>query len=137
MKNIIQYIRRKKNIKQNDLARALRVSASYLCKVENCLQKPTEKFIRACSRYLDIPREELFSKEIEKGKMENLNSSFKNRIWSVRQEKGIKQNELAKLLGCSPSYLSKVEKGLFYPNEQFRRKCARILKIKTADLFPG
>jgi transcriptional regulator with XRE-family HTH domain len=55
----------------------------------------------------------------------------------VRQEKGIKQYELARQLECSPSYLSKVEKGLQRPNDRFRKRCAKILRVKESELFAG
>ncbi len=136
MENLIPYIRRKKNIKQRDMARALEVSPSYLCKVERGIQEPSEKLKISCAEYLRIPEQELFPDKTDKRKLQNINNSFKNRLWSFRKEKGIQQKQLAKLIGCSPSYLSKVEKGMQEPNGKFRKKCAKILKIKEIELFP-
>ena len=136
MENIIQYIRRKRNIKQRDMARDLKISPSYLCKIENGIQEPSRKLIGSCAEYFSIPEKELFPSSTPKRKIESINSTFKNLIWSIRRAKGIKQKELAKRLGCSPSYLSKVEKGFYDPNIKFKNKCAKILKIKVVDLFP-
>ena len=130
--NRISIIRREKKIKQRDLATALGISPSYLCKIEKVVQEPTDKFIKACSEYLGVSENELFSPPNKKTKRK---SQFKNKLWEIRQAKGIKQYELARILECSPSYLSKVEKGLQCPNDKLRKLCARVLKIKEKELF--
>ena len=130
--NRIPIIRREKKIKQRDLATALGVSPSYLCKIEKVVQEPTDKFIKACSEYLGVSENELFLQPRKKAKNK---SQFKNKLWEVRQAKGIKQYELARVLQCSPSYLSKIEKGLQYPNDKLRKLCAKALKIKEKELF--
>lgn len=135
VENIIPYLRRKKNIKQYDMARALKVSPSYLCKIEKGIQEPTEKFKQACARFLNSPVAVVFPQNVDREKMKNINRSFKNKLWSVRKEKRIKQYELARQLRCSPSYLSKVEKGLQEPTRQFKTMCARILKTRESELF--
>ena len=130
--NRILFIRREKKIKQRDLAAALGVSPSYLCKIEKTVQEPTDKFVKACSEYLGVSENELFSEPHKKMKDKH---QFKNKLWEIRQAKGIKQYELARMLECSPSYLSKVEKGLQCPNNKLRKLCARALKIKEKELF--
>jgi len=132
---MIPFYRRKKKIKQVDMAKAISVSPSYLCRVENGLQKPNEKFMTACADYLEVSFDVLFPARVNKVKIEKVSISYSNKLWSARKERGIKQYELAKSLGCSPSYLSKVEKGLQEPNITFRNKCAKILKIKEVELF--
>ncbi len=136
--NRISSVRRKKKIKQVDLASALDVSPSYLCKIERSLIEPTEKFIRACSEYLETAEDELFpdekSSDDRNGEKNSLTAE--TRLWTARQARGIKQYELAREIGCSPSYLSKIEKGQKIPNEKIRKLCARILKIKESELFP-
>lgn len=135
MQNLIPVFRRKLKIKQNDMARDLDVSPSYLCKVEKGIQEPSIKFRESCSKYLNASEEELFPKKISK-KSYRENHDARNQLWSARQSKGIKQYEMAKMLSCSPSFLSKVEKGLQKPTEEFEKKCAKILKIKQKELFP-
>ncbi|MCL1910790.1 MAG: helix-turn-helix domain-containing protein [Leptospirales bacterium] len=130
--NRISIIRREKKITQRTLAAALGVSPSYLCKIEKVVQEPTDKFIKACSEYLDVSENELFSPP--RKKMKN-KYQFENKLWEIRQAKGMKQYELARILECSPSYLSKVEKGLQFPNDKLRKLCARALKIKEKELF--
>ncbi len=137
MKNVIAIIRRERNIKQRDLARELEVSPSYLCKIEKGTIDPTDRFIHSCSKFFGVPVEELFPDKPGKKIDQTLNNNLSNNLWAVRREKGIKQNALANQIGCSPSYLSKVEKGLQRPNEKFRKKCAKILKKKEALLFPN
>jgi transcriptional regulator with XRE-family HTH domain len=135
VENLIPYIRRKKSISQFEMAKALHVSPSYLCKIEKGSQQPTEKFKQACSKYLNVPLSALFPDNLDRSRIKNINRSFKNKLWSVRKEKRLKQYELAKLLKCSPSYLSKVEKGLQEPTRQFKRLCARVLKTREIELF--
>ncbi len=135
MKNTISILRRKRNIKQYDLAKALKVSPSYLCKIEKGIIEPTEKLIRDCARILKVPQEELFFKNNPGGDDRN-GTRLSNQLWAVRKERGIKQYALAQMVGCSPSYLSKVEKGYQHPNPQFKKKCAKVLKIKEVVLFP-
>lgn len=133
MDNIIPLLRRRKGVKQRDLARSLDVSPSFLCKVEKGLAEPTEGFMTSCAVFFDESVETVFPEE----SLPHINPLLQgNNLWSVRRKKNIKQNRLADMLGCSPSYLSKVEKGLQSPNEHFRKKCARILKTKETELFP-
>jgi len=136
LNNIIHILRRKKNIKQVDLAKDLNVSPSYLCKVEKGLINPSEMFKKKCSDIFNVEIDVIFSdnsKSEEKIKTVNL----PNNLWSARQGKKLKQHKLAEMIGCSPSYLSKVEKGIQSPNEKFMKKCARVLRIKVSELFPG
>jgi transcriptional regulator with XRE-family HTH domain len=76
----------------------------------------------------------LFPSKKEK---ENIKNTIPlNGLWKIRKSKGIKQNSLAKMMGCSPSYLSKIEKGIQNPNDKFKKKCAKMLRVKEIDLFP-
>ncbi len=117
------------------MSKALSVSPSYLCKVEKGIQDPTEKFMDACSDFLNEPRSVIFPDiSIKKNTADD---EFKNNLWHFRMEKGLKQNELAKYLECTPSFLSKIEKGFQIPNDKFKKKCARVLKIKESKIFPS
>lgn len=136
MENLIPVFRRKKKIKQLDLAKALDVSPSYLCKVEKGLVEPTESFKDLCASFFNENKDILFLSHGGKSIISLNERNSINNIWAVRQKKNIKQNKLAELLDCSPSYLSKIEKGIQQPNEKFKKKCAKILKIKEVELFP-
>lgn len=52
-----------------------------------------------------------------------------------RWQAGIKQYELAKILGCSPPYLSMVENGRVEATDEFKRKAAQALRTTVEDLF--
>lgn len=132
---MVPFIRRKKNIKQSEMAKDLDVSPSYLCKIEKGIQQPTDKFKQSCASYLNVPVSSLFPEDVDREKIKKINKGFKNKLWSVRKEKNIKQYELARQLHCSPSYLSKVEKGQQEPTTRFKKTCAKILKTKETDLF--
>jgi len=135
--NKISFLRRTKGIKQYDLAKTLKVSPSFLCKIEKGLLEPTDIFKNKCSEYFNEKVELIFSlPEDKKGIILPGTERINNNIWTVRLKKKLKQNKLAELLGCSPSYLSKVEKGIQEPNIVFKKKCAKVLKIKETELFP-
>lgn len=144
MENLLPHYRRIRKIKQSDMARDLDVSPSFLCKVEKGLVDPSVKFRTGCSVYLDVPEDILFPRGAAgNGRSKSrpvtdtdMSSAMKNKLWQIRTGKGIKQYELARLLSCSPSFLSKVEKGLQDPGDDFKKKCARIFKIKQTILFP-
>lgn len=133
---LIPYIRRLKKIKQNDMAKALDVSPAYLCKVEKGIMDPTDRFKKQCSVYLKTAVSELFpERKIDSAKIDTIikrekrtkkPSAKENNLWRFRTQKGIKQNDLSVMLGCSPSYLSKVEKGYSEPTDEFRKRCARL-----------
>lgn len=137
MNNKLSYLRRERGIKQYSLAKTLEVSPSFLCKIEKGLQEPTDIFKNKCAAYFNEQVEAIFP-ETENKKETGITETTagRNNLWTVRLKKNLKQNKLAELIGCSPSYLSKIEKGLQEPNSTFKKKCAKILKIKELELFP-
>lgn len=60
-----------------------------------------------------------------------MNNILKIKRW----ERGIKQYELAILLGCSSTYLSMVENGRIQPSENFKEKVAEIFNLDIEDIF--
>jgi len=135
--NLIPLFRRKAKIKQVDLADYLKVSPSYLCKIEKGHVIPTGSFKKMCADYFNEDIEVLFPDESIKKTNIYSDKFLPNNIWAVRKKKNIKQNKLAEQLECSPSYLSKIEKGVQMPTNKFKKKCAKVLKIKEKELFPG
>jgi len=61
---------------------------------------------------------------------------MKNLIKFYRWEAGLKQYELASLLGCSAPYLSRVENCREKVTEEFKKKAAEILNVSVEELFP-
>ena len=61
----------------------------------------------------------------------------RNLLKIKRWEAGLKQYELAFLLGCSAPYLSMVENNRVDATREFKRKAAAIFEIDVNDLFPG
>ncbi|MBN2357393.1 helix-turn-helix transcriptional regulator [candidate division KSB1 bacterium] len=60
---------------------------------------------------------------------------MKNLLKIRRWEAGLKQYELAFLLGCSATYLSMVENNRVEATSDFKRKAAEIFGVKVDDLF--
>ena len=57
------------------------------------------------------------------------------KLKSERVKKGIKQCNMAKELGITPQYLSKIEKGEAIPRLDIAQKVSSILNIPIEDLF--
>ena len=53
---------------------------------------------------------------------------MKNHIYMLRKKRGIKQYDMARALGVSPSYLSKIETDSQEPTERFKVNVAKFLK---------
>lgn len=61
--------------------------------------------------------------------------AMKNLIKIKRWEAGLKQYELAFLLGCSAPYLSMVENNRVDATEEFKHKAAELFGMNTRELF--
>lgn len=135
MKNHIYMLRKKRGIKQYDMARALGVSPSYLSKIETGSQDPTEKFKQSCAKYLKTTLEKLFNEQAVEDVYPEFTEGLTNRLWAKRRELGIKQYDMAKKLKVSTPFLSKVELGLLEPPEDFKNLASKALKMKKEELF--
>ena len=56
-------------------------------------------------------------------------------VWAFLDERGISQNELARLAGISPGYLSQLMSGARHPSPPVRRRLLRVLGLDFDDLF--
>ncbi|MCC5813686.1 MAG: transcriptional regulator [Leptospira sp.] len=128
-------LRKKRAIKQYDMARALGVSPSYLSKIETGTQEPTEKFKTACSKFLKTSIVKLFNDEPVEDIFPEFTKGLTNRLWAKRREMGIKQYDMAKKLKVSTPFLSKVELGLLEPPEEFKKLASKVFKMNQNDLF--
>ena len=60
---------------------------------------------------------------------------MKNLVKIKRWEAGLKQYELAFLLGCSAPYLSMVENNRVEATDEFKQKAAELFGMDTEELF--
>ena len=60
---------------------------------------------------------------------------MKNRIEAIRKERGIRQDELAKLMGVSRQTISQIERGDYSPSVTLALKLAMICQVTVEDLF--
>lgn len=135
MNNHIYMLRKKRSVKQYDMARALGVSPSYLSKIETGSQAPTEKFKIACAKYLKTTVEKLFNDSVVEEIYPEFSAGLTNRLWAKRREMGIKQYDMAKKLKVSTPFLSKVELGLLEPPESFKKQASKVFKMEQDELF--
>ena len=60
---------------------------------------------------------------------------MKNLLKVKRWEAGLKQYELAFLLGCSSTYLSLVENNRIEATVEFKKKAAEIFSVPVEEIF--
>lgn len=60
---------------------------------------------------------------------------MKNRIEEIRTKKGIKQEELAKLMGVSRQTISSLENGRYNPSIMLAHKIAKYFGMTIEELF--
>lgn len=130
-------LRKKRGIKQYDMARALNVSPSYLSKIETDTQEPTEKFKTNSAKYLKTTIEKLFNDLPVEQVFPEFSNGLPNKLWAKRREMGIKQYDMAKKLKVSTPFLSKVELGLIEPPTEFKQLASKVYKMDARELFLG
>ena len=54
-------------------------------------------------------------------------------VWAFLEERGISQNELARLVGISSGYFSRIMSGRAHPSPQVRRRLQRVLGVTDFD----
>ncbi len=60
---------------------------------------------------------------------------MKNKIVQIRQERGIKQDELAKALGVSRQTISSLENGRYDPSILLAHKIAKLFGMTIEEVF--
>lgn len=60
---------------------------------------------------------------------------MKNRIEELRKQRGIRQEEFAKLLGVSRQTISSLETGRYYPSIFLAHNIARIFEMSIEEVF--
>ncbi len=60
---------------------------------------------------------------------------MKNLIVQIRQERGIRQDELAKALGVSRQTISSLENGRYDPSILLAHKIAKLFGMSIEDVF--
>lgn len=60
---------------------------------------------------------------------------MKNKIVEIRQERGIKQDELAKALGVSRQTISSLENGRYDPSIHLAHKIAKMFDMSIEEVF--
>lgn len=135
MKNHIYMLRKKRGIKQYDMARALGVSPSYLSKIETDSQEPTERFKVNVAKFLKTSIEKLFNDLPVEEIFPEFSTGLTNKLWAKRREMGIKQYDMAKKLKVSTPFLSKVELGLLEPTDEFKQLASKVFKMEQSELF--
>jgi len=67
--------------------------------------------------------------------MTQLRSQFAKRLKTLRIEKRLTQEELAKTIGLSTSFISSMERGVHAPSFETLESIAKALGVSVRDLF--
>lgn len=62
-------------------------------------------------------------------------SEYPNRIYELRRAKGLSQQELAELVGCSKMHISGMERGKRELSLEWMRRLAQALDVLPADIL--
>ena len=65
----------------------------------------------------------------------DLRDAFATNLRRLRHEKGLSQDDLAYQAGVSRSYLSQIEKGVFYVSLKIVGRLAGALRVEPAELL--
>ena len=60
---------------------------------------------------------------------------MKNRIESIRKERGIRQDEFAKMMGVSRQTISSLETGRYNPSIYLAYKMAKFFEMTIEEVF--
>ena len=60
---------------------------------------------------------------------------MKNRVESIRKERGIRQDEFAKLMGVSRQTISSLETGRYNPSIYLAYKIAKFFEMTIEEVF--
>ena len=60
---------------------------------------------------------------------------MKNRIESIRKERGIRQDEFAKMMGVSRQTISSLETGRYNPSIYLAYKIAKFFEMTIEEVF--
>ena len=86
--------------------------------------------------YVFLDRHKMaFINEMVMDNQDSGGKEMKNLIKIKRWEAGLKQYELAFLLGCSAPYLSMVENNRVDATDEFKQKAAELFGMAKDDLF--
>jgi len=66
-----------------------------------------------------------------------MDTTFSDRFKILRRELNINQSQLAKLLGVTPGYISKLEQGLYIPSRRLILSICRVFNVLPGWLLTG
>jgi len=159
----IRTLRKQAGLNQRQLAERIGVDFSYLSKIENgVIPPPSEEVILKLAEALNTDKDELMASagkvpsdivqilknkdilsSLREGSSSNKNAgttdssdSFSTRLRKLREGTGLSQAELAKRVGVSFTYLSKLENGVKPPpSQKIILKLAEALKCDKDELL--
>jgi len=57
------------------------------------------------------------------------------KLWEAIKNRGLQQQDLARIVGDDPSVVSRIVNGVWNPNEERKIRYARALGVKVEQLF--
>jgi transcriptional regulator with XRE-family HTH domain len=78
----------------------------------------------------------LFGEKKERRKFNMVSIYVGNNLRLAREQRGLKQRELAERVHYSASTISDIERGKRKPWPKLGRRLSKVLDVSTSDLFP-
>ena len=141
------WVLRDRQIQQAEVCRATGHSSGYVSMVLNGSMVPTDSFIDAVARFLELSSAELFTDELieaSRSRIAGLVGAPPSRrvglngrqpaYWLLR-ERGVRQTDLGAVLGRPGGDVSKVLNGFILPDRRFVEAVSDLLELPPRELF--
>jgi len=129
-------LRKKRKLKQRDLAELLNVSKGTYCRNENGCFSPGEDKLCVLANFYGIAVEELIDGDSEKNVTKAVKRVVGERLFELRKEKNLNQYHLSKLLKVENNTYVRYEKGYTAPSSLEIRILADFYGV-SADYLLG
>lgn len=110
-------LRKKNNISQAELSKAIGYSQNMISRWENGSRDPNTQTIKVIADYFGVTTDYLLGDE------------QKNRLNELRKERKLSQADLAKAIGCSQNIISQWENGTRVPSMQMAMVLANYFNV--------
>lgn len=125
---IVSYYRIKRGLTRDELTAALGINKSYLSAIETGGRIPSASLLLMISKTLKI-NIKLLMPDVPDNE-----ASIGEKVRYYRRLKGLKQKELAELVGVEPSTISRIERNIVNLSDDLRKRMAETLCIKETSL---
>jgi len=125
---IVSYYRIKRGLTRDELTAALGINKSYLSAIETGGRVPSASLLLKISKTLKI-NIKLLMPDVPDNE-----APIGEKVRYYRRLKGLKQKELAELVGVEPTTISRIERGIVILSEDRAAQIATVLSVYISQL---